>query len=123
LITIPNSTFNTNAVTNYSRTGKTQVKIPLSFKSGTNLGKVSEIMNIVTKSTQGVRPDNIEVLVTGMTTDDSEWNAGVELRFWINRISNRDDVISKVLSGIKEELAKEKLIPIQSAAEEGGFER
>ncbi len=117
LITIPNSTFTTNAVTNYSRIGKIQVKIPLSFSSDTNLGKVSEIMSAVTKSTQGVQPYNIEVLVTGMTQSDSEWNVGVELRFWINKISNRDITISKVLTGIKDELAKDKLIPIQSGAE------
>ncbi len=118
LITIPNSTFNVNAVTNYSRTGEIQVKIPLSFSTSANLVKVSEIVSAVAKSIQGVRQHNVEVLITGITLSDSEWIVGVELRFWINLISNRDDVVSKILVSIKEELAKEKLIPISSGAEE-----
>ncbi len=120
LINIPNSTFTINAVTNYSRTGEIQVKIPLSFSTSVNLVKVSEIMSAVAKSIQGVRQHNVEVLITEITLSDSEWIVGVELRFWINRISNRDDVVSRILAGIKEDLAKEKIILIQSGSEDEG---
>jgi small-conductance mechanosensitive channel len=112
VITVPNSTFTSNAIINYSRTGEIQVKIPVSFKADVDIEKVSQVMSSVAKSTHGVRPYRIETLVTGITQGDTSWNIEVELRFWVNQFSDRDVIISNVTGRIKEELAKEKTISV-----------
>jgi small-conductance mechanosensitive channel len=110
IITIPNLTLTSNAIINYSRTGEIQVKIPVSFKADVDIEKVSNIMSSTAKSTHGVRQYGIEVLVTGITRSDTLWNVGVELRFWLNRVLERDIIVSNITCGIKEELAKEGII-------------
>ncbi len=110
IIIVPNSTFTSNAVINYSRTDGIQVKIPVSFKADVDIEKASQIMSSVAKSTHGVRQYHIEVLVTGVTQSDSSWNIEAELRFWVNQVSDRDVIVSNVTSRIKEELAKEKIL-------------
>jgi small conductance mechanosensitive channel len=112
IITVPNSTFTSSAVINYSKTGGIQVKIPVSFKADVDIEKASQIMSSVAKSTHGVRPYHIEVLVTGVTQSDSSWNVIVELRFWVNQVSDRDVIVSNVTGRIKEELAKEKILTV-----------
>lgn len=114
VITVPNSAFTSNAVTNYSRTGEILVKIPISFAADIDIGKVSQIMNSAAKSTQGVRPYRIEVLVTGITQTGPSWNVVVELRFWVGHIMNRDAIVSSVTGKIKEELAKERILTAPS---------
>ncbi len=110
IIIVPNSMFTSNAVVNYSKTGGIQVKIPVSFKADVDIEKASQIMSSVAKSTHGIRPYGIEVLVTGITQGDPSWNVGAELRFWVNQVSDRDVIISNVTGRIKKELAKEKII-------------
>ncbi len=110
IIIVPNSMFTSNAVINYSKTGGIQVKIPVSFKADVDIEKASQIMNSVAKSTHGIRPYGIEVLVTGITQNDPSWNVEAELRFWANQVSDRDVIVSNVTGKIKEELAKEKII-------------
>jgi small conductance mechanosensitive channel len=110
MITVPNSTFSSSAVVNYSKTGGIQVKIPLSLTAGADLEKVSKIMISAAKNRQGIQQHDIEVLVTGITLGDSSWNVGVELRFWINQVSDRDSIVSSVAGRIKEEFAKEKIM-------------
>jgi small conductance mechanosensitive channel len=112
VITIPNSTLTSNAVINYSRTGEIQVKIPVSFKADVDVEKVSKIMSSVAKSTHGVRQYRIEVLVRGITQSDTVWKVEIELRFWINHVLDRDVIVSNVTGGIKEELAKERIITV-----------
>lgn len=112
VITVPNSAFTSNAVTNYSRTGEILVKIPVSFTADVDIGKVSQIMNSAAKSTRGVRPHRIEVLVTGIMQSGPSWNVVVELRFWVSQITDRDTIVSNVTGRIKEELAKEKVITV-----------
>ncbi|KCZ71216.1 small-conductance mechanosensitive channel [Candidatus Methanoperedens nitroreducens] len=114
LITIPNSTFTSNAVVNYSKTGEILVKIPVSLAADVDLEKVSEIMTSAAKSTRGVRPYRIEVLATGMKQVGPSWNIEIELRFWVNRILERDTIVSSVTARIKDELAKEKIITVPS---------
>ncbi len=110
VITVPNSTFTSNAIINYSRTGEIQVKIPVSFKAEVDVEKVSKIMSSIAKSTHGVRPYRIEVLVTGIKQSDPSWNVEAELRFWVNQVSDRDVIVSNITGRIKEELTKEKII-------------
>lgn len=112
VITVPNLTLTSNAIINYSRAGEILVKIPVSFKADANIEKVSQIMSSVAKSTHGVRPFRIEVLVTGIKQSDPLWNVEVELRFWVNQFSDRDIIVSNVTGRIKEELAKEKIISV-----------
>lgn len=114
LITIPNSTFTSNAVINYSRTGEILVKIPVSFKADVDIGKISQIMISAAKNVQGVRPYRIEVLVTGINQIGPSWNVGIELRFWVSRILDRDTIVSRVTGRVKEELAKENIITFPS---------
>ncbi|MCX9009826.1 MAG: mechanosensitive ion channel [Candidatus Methanoperedens sp.] len=114
VIAVPNSIFTSNAVTNYSKTGEILVKIPISFTADVDTGKVSQIMSSAAKSTRGVRPYRIEVLVTGIMQSGPSWNVVVELRFWVSRIMDRDTIVSNVTGRIKEELAKEKIITVPS---------
>ena len=114
VITVPNSVFTLNAVTNYSKTGEILVKIPISFTADVDIGKVSQIMSSAAKSTRGVRPYRIEVLVTGITQAEPSWNIVVELRFWVSHIMDRDAIVSNVTGRIKEELAKETIITAPS---------
>ncbi len=111
-ITVPNSTFTSSAVVNYSRTGGILVKIPISFAADIDIKKVSQIMSQVARNTYGVRPYHIEVLVTGITQSLSSWNIQIELRFWVSQILDKDMVVSNVTGRIKEELAKEKIITV-----------
>lgn len=111
-ITVPNSIFTLNAVTNYSKTGEILVKIPISFTADVDIGKVSQIMSSAARSTRGVRPYRIEVLVTGIAQTGPSWNIVVELRFWVSHIMDRDAIVSNVTGKIKEGLAKEKIITV-----------
>lgn len=112
VIAVPNSIFTSNAVTNYSRTGELLVKIPVSFTVDADIGKVSQIMSSAARSTRGVRPYRIEVLVTGIMQSGPSWNVVVELRFWVSRIMDRDTIASNVTGRLKEELAREKIITV-----------
>ncbi len=109
IITVPNLMFTYNAVIQYSKTGGIQVKIPVSFKADVDIEKASQIMNSVAKSTHGIRPYSIEVLVTGITQKDPSRNVEAELRFWVNQVTDRDVIVSNITGRIKEELAKEKI--------------
>jgi small conductance mechanosensitive channel len=120
VITIPNSTLTSNPVINYSRTGKIQVKIPVSFNADVDVEKVSKIMNSVAKSTHGVSQNGIEVLVTGITQSDTVWNVELELRFWVNHVLERDVILSNVTGGIKEELEKERIITVSPQEQDKG---
>jgi small conductance mechanosensitive channel len=120
IITIPNSTLTSNAVINYSRTGEIQVKIPVSFKADVDIEKVSKIMRSIAKRTQGVRQYGIEVLVTGITRRDTLWNVELELRFWLKHVLERDIIVSNVTGGIKEELAKERVITFSPSEQDLG---
>lgn len=109
LITVPNSTFTTSSVINYSKTGRIQIRIPLSLPLDADLQKVSEIMISAAKNVREIRPFHIEALVTGITLTGLQKNVGIELRFWIDRFIEKDKIVSKVINEMKDELVKENI--------------
>lgn len=110
VITVPNLTFTTNSVINYSKMGRIQVRIPITFPPDIDLEKIKQIMISNAREIEEIRPYHIEVLSTGMTLSGLSKNVVVELRFWIDRFMERDKISSKVISKIKEEFKKEKII-------------
>lgn len=110
VITVPNSTFTTTSVINYSKKDKIQVRIPISFSPEVDIKKISEIMGSAAKNTEGVSPDNVEVLATGLVLSGFSKNIGIELRFWIDEIRDKDKISSKINGKIQEEFIKEKII-------------
>ncbi|MCG7848750.1 MAG: mechanosensitive ion channel family protein [ANME-2 cluster archaeon] len=114
VITVPNSTFTTNSVINYSKSGKIQVKIPITFPPDTDLEKIKRIMITATRDIEEIRPYHIEVFATGMVLSGIAKNITVEFRFWIVRFIDKDRISSHVLSRINEAFKKENIIPASS---------
>lgn len=110
LITIPNSTFNTSPVINYSRTGRIQVKIPISFTPDTDIEKLRKLMILTVNEIKGIRPFHIELIVTGITLSGLSRNIVVEFRFWIDRFIEKDMISSKFIKIMHEKFKTEKII-------------
>jgi len=110
LITIPNSTFNTSPVINYSRTGRIQVKIPISVTPDTDIEKLKRIMTLTVSEIKGIRPFHVEMIVTGMTLSGLSRNIVVEFRFWIDRFIDKDNISSKFIKIMNEKFKNEKII-------------
>ena len=110
VITVPNSTFTSNSVINYSKSGRIQVRIPITFPPDADLEKIKHIMIAAAKDIEEIRPYHIEVLSTGMTLSGLSKNINIEFRFWIERFIEKDRISSQVLSRIKDEFKKEQII-------------
>ncbi|MBE0523773.1 MAG: mechanosensitive ion channel family protein [Methanosarcinales archaeon] len=110
VITVPNSTLTSNSVINYSKAGRIQVRIPISFPPEADLEKIKQIMIAAAKDIEGIRPYHIEVLSTGMTLSGLSKNIIVEYRFWIDRFIEKDRISSQVLSRIKDDFKNEQII-------------
>lgn len=114
VITVPNSTFTTNSVVNYSKRGSIQVRIPITFPYDADLELIKRIMIASANEIKEIRPYHIEVLSTGMTMGGLSKNVAVELRFWIDRFIEKDIISSKVLNNIRKEFKKEKIIATET---------
>ncbi|TFH43604.1 MAG: mechanosensitive ion channel family protein [ANME-2 cluster archaeon] len=110
VITVPNSTFTTNSVINYSKSGKIQVRIPITFPPDADLDKIKQIIMTAASDIKEIRQYHIEVLVTGMVLSGISKNITVEFRFWTDRFIDKDRISSKVLGRIKETFMKENII-------------
>lgn len=115
VITVPNSTFTTNSVINYSKAGRIQVRIPITFPPDVDLEKIRHIIIAAAKDIEEIRPYHIELLTTGMVLSGISKNITVEFRFWIDRFIEKDRISSHVLSRIKEEFEKEHIILASSS--------
>jgi small-conductance mechanosensitive channel len=80
-ITVPNSTFLTNAITNYTRTHRYLIKVPFTMPRDVNLSGLAEAMRAHATSIPGFIPEETEALYkTGVSKDDFQ----CELHFWVS---------------------------------------
>jgi len=93
-ITIPNSTFLTTSITNYTRTKHYMIKVPFTMPRDINLSGLVDAVRSHASSVPGLMPDQVEQLYkTGISKDDIQY----ELRFWVTDPRQSDDARSRVI--------------------------
>jgi small-conductance mechanosensitive channel len=110
MITVPNSIFTTNSVINYSKTGRIQVRIPITFPPDIDLEKIRQIMEATAEDMQDIRPYHIDTISTGMTLSGLSKNIAVEFRFWVDRYIEKDKISSEFIGMIKNRFKRENII-------------
>lgn len=98
-ITIPNSTFLTTSITNYTRTKQYLIKVPFSMPRDINLSGLIDAVKARSTSIPGLVTDREEALYKmGISKDDIHY----ELQFWISDPRKSDDARSKVIDVINQ---------------------
>jgi small-conductance mechanosensitive channel len=93
-ITIPNSTFLTTAITNYTRTKHYLIKVPFTMPQDINLSGLVDAIRSHASSVPGLAPDKGEQLYkTGISKDDIQY----ELQFWVTDPRQLDVARSRVI--------------------------
>jgi small-conductance mechanosensitive channel len=93
-ITIPNSTFLTTPITNYTRTKHYLIKVPFTMPRDINLSGLVDAVRSRASSVPGLEPDQGEQLYKmGISKDDIQY----ELRFWVADPRQSDDARSIVI--------------------------
>jgi small-conductance mechanosensitive channel len=93
-ITIPNSTFLTTPVTNYTRTKQYLVKVPFTMPRDINLSGLVDAIKSHASSIPGFAADREkQLLKMGISKDDIQY----ELHFWVTDPRQSDDARSRVI--------------------------
>jgi small-conductance mechanosensitive channel len=98
-ITIPNSTFLTTSITNYTRTMHYLIKVPFTMPRDINLSGLADAIKAHAPSIPGFMADRgDELYKMGISKDDIQY----ELHFWISDPRESDDARSKVIDIISQ---------------------
>jgi small-conductance mechanosensitive channel len=93
-ITIPNSTFLTTPITNYTRTKQYLIKVPFTMPREINLSGLVDAVRAHASSVPGLAPDQGEQLYKmGISKDDIQY----ELHFWVTDPRQSDDARSRII--------------------------
>lgn len=94
VITIPNSTYLTTPITNYTRTHQYLVKLPFSVPRDVNMSGLIDVLREKDASIPGFVQDKGESLYKmGINRDNVEY----ELQFWVSDPRSADDARSRVI--------------------------
>jgi small-conductance mechanosensitive channel len=98
-ITIPNSTFLTAPITNYTRTKRYMIKVPFTMPRDINLTGLVDAIKAHASSVPGFAPDQAEQLYKmGISKEDIQY----ELHFWVTDPRQSDDARSRVIDIISQ---------------------
>jgi small-conductance mechanosensitive channel len=93
-ITIPNSTFLTTSITNYTRTKHYLVKVPFTMPRNVNISGLVDAIKAHASSIPGLVADSREELYkTGISEDDIQY----ELQLWISDPRKSDEARSRAI--------------------------
>jgi small conductance mechanosensitive channel len=97
-ITIPNSTFLTTPITNYTRTKHYLIKVPFTMPRAVDMSGLVEAIKARAASIPGLVTDRSEELYKkGISMDDIQY----ELQFWVSDPRKSDDARSRVIDIIE----------------------
>lgn len=97
-ITIPNSTFLTTPITNYTRTKHYLIKVPFTMPRAVDMSGLVDAIKARAASIPGLMTDRGEELYKkGITRDDIQY----ELQFWVSDPRKSDDARSRVIDIIE----------------------
>ncbi|OPY30156.1 MAG: Small-conductance mechanosensitive channel MscMJ [Methanocella sp. PtaU1.Bin125] len=100
-ITIPNSTFLTTSITNYTKTRHYLVKVPFTMPIKVDLSGLAEAIKARAASIPGFAPDRGgELYKMGISKVDIQY----ELHFWISDPRKADEAKSRVIDIISQDL-------------------
>jgi small-conductance mechanosensitive channel len=107
-ITIPNSTFLTTSIINYTRTKRYLVKVLFSMPRGIDLSGLRDAVSAHASSIPGFIPDRGEELYKkGISKDDVQY----ELHFWVSDPREGEDARSRAIDIISEFYPSESPAP------------
>ncbi|HUL61450.1 MAG TPA: mechanosensitive ion channel domain-containing protein [Methanocella sp.] len=93
-ITIPNSTFLTTSITNYTRTRQYLIKVPFTMPRDINMAGLVDAIKAHASSIPGLATDRGEELYKmGISSDDIQY----ELHFWVSDPRQSDDARSRAI--------------------------
>jgi len=94
VITVPNSTFLTTPITNYTRSQQYLIKMPFSTPRAADLSRLSDVVRSGASSIPGFVSDRgVSIFKTGVGKDDVQY----ELQFWVTDPRISDDARSRVV--------------------------
>jgi small conductance mechanosensitive channel len=97
-ITIPNSTFLTTPITNYTRTKHYLIKVPFTMPRAVDMSGLVDAIKARAASIPGLVTDRSEELYKkGISMDDIQY----ELQFWVSDPRKSDDARSRVIDIIE----------------------
>jgi small-conductance mechanosensitive channel len=98
-ITIPNSTFLTTSITNYTRTKHYLIKVPFTMPRDINLSGLADAIKARAPSIPGFMTDRgDELYKMGISKEDIQY----ELHFWVSDPRKSDEARSKVIDIISQ---------------------
>jgi small-conductance mechanosensitive channel len=97
-ITIPNSTFLTTPITNYTRTKHYLIKVPFTMPRAVDMSGLVDAIKARAASIPGLMTDRGEELYKkGISKDDIQY----ELQFWVSDPRKSDDARSRIIDIIE----------------------